>query len=614
MHADGVVVDGDLRLAGATVTGAGEDGALRLLGARVGDEADFTGAVLTNNTGPAVEADRLRCGELRLTGVRATASSDGAAISVLGARVGGQVNLGGGVLTNNRGCALRADGIQVGAEFHADGVQATGAGEYGVLCLLSAHVGGHLYLEGAELTNQTGAALSGDRLRVDGVLGLGGATATGSGEQGTIRLLSARIDGHLELQETRIANDSGPALHADGLRVGRNLFFADAHASGAGEEGAIRLRGAEVVVPALGRRPGGAQRHGARGERRGPPGRHLPRLRRPDRRLLVRARRREPVRAPGSTASSRSTAPSSPTTAGPALIADRCEVRESSGTDRGARRPAPGTTAAVGLLGAQVGGQLSFTGAEIGHLDGGTLVSLEDAVVDGPVFLSRRLVGARRPGGPRRLPVRRRSPTSPGDEWLSLVRDRTADYRPGPYQRLAAVGAGRRARRQRAADAHRPAAGPPAARARSRSAGGRRGGSTGCGAPWPGTATAPGAPPPRCCSPWSPPAGSGSGPGTWATRSHRAAERVTDLTAKVGTPCTTVELIGVGLDRGLPLSPGVRGRCDLNTGTTSGQVFTVAIWAVQAAIWALATLALVGYTGLVRKPPSAGGCGPAGGR
>ncbi|NBH05519.1 hypothetical protein GTY80_19970, partial [Amycolatopsis sp. SID8362] len=95
------------------------------------------------------------------------------------------------------------------------------------------------------------------------------------------------------------------------------------------------------------------------------------------------------------------------------------------------------------------------------------------------------------------------------------------------------------------------------------------------------------------------------GLGLWAGQvgegGHHAAERVTDFTAAAGTRCTTVELIGVGLDRGLPLSPGVRGRCDLNTGLDAGQVFTVAIWAVQAAIWALATLALVGYTGLVRK-------------
>jgi hypothetical protein len=95
------------------------------------------------------------------------------------------------------------------------------------------------------------------------------------------------------------------------------------------------------------------------------------------------------------------------------------------------------------------------------------------------------------------------------------------------------------------------------------------------------------------------------GLGLWAGHvgdaGHRAAERTSDLTAARGTPCTPVELIGVGLDRGLPLSPGVRGRCDLNTGIPAGQWFTVAIWLVQAAIWALATLALVGYTGLVRK-------------
>jgi hypothetical protein len=91
------------------------------------------------------------------------------------------------------------------------------------------------------------------------------------------------------------------------------------------------------------------------------------------------------------------------------------------------------------------------------------------------------------------------------------------------------------------------------------------------------------------------------GLGFWAGHvtdgSHHAAERTTG-----GGTCSTVELIGVGLDRGLPLSPtGIRTRCDLNTGTHWGQVFTVAIWLVQAAIWGLATLALAGYTSLIRK-------------
>lgn len=82
------------------------------------------------------------------------------------------------------------------------------------------------------------------------------------------------------------------------------------------------------------------------------------------------------------------------------------------------------------------------------------------------------------------------------------------------------------------------------------------------------------------------------------TRSCRTAA----FSNKIGQPCTTVELAGLGLDRGLPLSPtGVRTRCDINPDTHWSGLFTVAVWLVQAAVWGLATLALAGYTGLVRK-------------
>lgn len=89
--------------------------------------------------------------------------------------------------------------------------------------------------------------------------------------------------------------------------------------------------------------------------------------------------------------------------------------------------------------------------------------------------------------------------------------------------------------------------------------------------------------------------------GGWLARRFHwlwgSAERTTS-----GTRCSTVELIGLGLDRGLPLGPtGLRSRCDLDTESTAGQVFTVLLWVVQAAVWGLATLALAGYTGLIRK-------------
>jgi hypothetical protein len=82
---------------------------------------------------------------------------------------------------------------------------------------------------------------------------------------------------------------------------------------------------------------------------------------------------------------------------------------------------------------------------------------------------------------------------------------------------------------------------------------------------------------------------------------HHAAEH-TLASGMPGTPCSTIEQIGVGIDRGLPLaSTGIENRCDLDTITNTGQLFTAAMWLVQAMMWGLATLAVAGYTGLIRK-------------
>jgi hypothetical protein len=85
------------------------------------------------------------------------------------------------------------------------------------------------------------------------------------------------------------------------------------------------------------------------------------------------------------------------------------------------------------------------------------------------------------------------------------------------------------------------------------------------------------------------------GPGAHAAQ-HTASA------ARPGTPCSSLEQIGLGIDRGLPVgTTGVRTYCDLNTAATVGELFTMAIWLLQAAMWALATLAIAGYTGLIRR-------------
>ena len=67
-------------------------------------------------------------------------------------------------------------------------------------------------------------------------------------------------------------------------------------------------------------------------------------------------------------------------------------------------------------------------------------------------------------------------------------------------------------------------------------------------------------------------------------------------------PCSLTEQVGVGIDRGLPLgSTGIRDRCDFDTTSRRGQAMTWATWVLQAFLWALATLFVAGYVGLIRK-------------
>ena len=67
--------------------------------------------------------------------------------------------------------------------------------------------------------------------------------------------------------------------------------------------------------------------------------------------------------------------------------------------------------------------------------------------------------------------------------------------------------------------------------------------------------------------------------------------------------CSTVQLIGKGLDLGIPFLSAARigaGSCEV-TATTTGEALTVARWVLQLAAWALAALFIAGFTGIVRR-------------
>jgi hypothetical protein len=319
LHADGLEVGQAVFLRGGfTATGAGGHGAVRLLGANIRVQLDCGGADLRNDSGPALHADGLEVGQAVFLsgGFTATGAGDDGAVRLLGAHIGGSLDCVGAELRNDSGPALFADGLQAGqAVFLSGGFTATGGGDDAAVRLLGAHIGGSLDCDGAVLRNDSGSALAADGLEVRQAVFLrGGFTATGADCDGAVRLLGANIRVQLDCGGAVMRNDSGPALHADGLEVGQDVFLRGGFtATGAGGDGAVRLASARI---------GGSLECGG---------------------AVLR------------------------NDSGPALAADGMQVDQGMDLRDGFAASGGGAGVAVDLIGARVGGTLYFDPARLEH-------------------------------------------------------------------------------------------------------------------------------------------------------------------------------------------------------------------------------------------------------
>ena len=249
--ADFLTVDSSVFLDGGfEATGSGELGAVRLLGGHISGELTFAGAALTNHTGPALHAETLTVDQhVSLTdSFKATGSDKLGAVRFAGGHISGQLNCTGATLTNDTGPALYADGLTVDqGVFFEGGFKATGCGEMGAVRLPGAHIGGNLECTGATLINDTGPALAADGMVVGHVFLNGGFKATGGGEKGAVRFLSAHISGNLGCTGATLDNGTGPALDAESLTVDHHVFLRDGFkATGGGEKGAVRFLSAHI--------------------------------------------------------------------------------------------------------------------------------------------------------------------------------------------------------------------------------------------------------------------------------------------------------------------------------------------------------------------------------
>src|SRR5205807_1490161 len=110
-YADGLQTEHSVFLRGGfSATGTGDRGAVSLIGARIGVQLACSGGVLRNDSGPALNAGGLRTDHNVYLddGFSATGAGDRGAVDLLGAHIGGQVSCRGAELRNDSGPALNA--------------------------------------------------------------------------------------------------------------------------------------------------------------------------------------------------------------------------------------------------------------------------------------------------------------------------------------------------------------------------------------------------------------------------------------------------------------------------------------------------------------------------
>ncbi len=227
----GAVIRGELNLDGVS-SAIG----LRFSGCRFEKSLSVSDAtlpwlVLETCVLPAITADRARAGSLVIRGCELEGRRPQGLIQLAGAQVASELRLDGTRLLNRSGPAVSAPGLSVGGGgtcvgAFMDSLDAAGhaAGDAAVQ-LSGARISGTLMLRGARLANRSGPALMADGLRAREVLLTRDTSsgrdfqASGGGWQGTVLLRGGTISGQLSLERARVRcgpREAAPAEPADG--------------------------------------------------------------------------------------------------------------------------------------------------------------------------------------------------------------------------------------------------------------------------------------------------------------------------------------------------------------------------------------------------------------
>ncbi len=220
--ADRMTVGSDLILDEVTAEGLAGAGTIQLAGARVGGRLSARRLRAVNHgSGPALSAANLHVTDtLDLSqGSELRGGGEQGAVRLVGARAG-SVSLGRARLVNESGWALAAHYLDVSGTVYLDRTEVTGG-----IRLSGSRIGGQVTLESATVDGRHHSALAGTRLQVAQAVQLDHATLTSAGEDPTVTLRSARIAGDLELRGTTLSHPTGTALRLSTTTVeGRTIL------------------------------------------------------------------------------------------------------------------------------------------------------------------------------------------------------------------------------------------------------------------------------------------------------------------------------------------------------------------------------------------------------
>jgi hypothetical protein len=224
--------------------GSGSLGAIRCTRTRVDGRFECRFSTLTNRSGPALFGDFLEAGTLDFAGLRARGGGGAATVELTGARVAQNLMLARARLLNPNGPVLNAERITVEGDMICSHEFRASGGKYDNLIMLGgSRVLGDLNFSHASLKCRRGTALGGDSLSVQASLFLDEMSATGRGDGGVLRFPRAKVGGVLQMEGAEVRGEDGPAILLEGAEVGGTLFARRSFLAGTGKDGIVRLHG-----------------------------------------------------------------------------------------------------------------------------------------------------------------------------------------------------------------------------------------------------------------------------------------------------------------------------------------------------------------------------------